>query len=60
MGEDALKYIFWLSMALIVVAYFAGTTSVMKTAGQQLVSIMRSAVGENAQGTAFLSYPSGA
>lgn len=48
--EDAIKYIFWLSLFLIAVAYYVGTTSVVGTAGQQLGNIILDATGRISTG----------
>lgn len=55
-GERALYYIFILSLVLIVVAYYAGSTSVLQTLGQQFGSLINISTGRNSQGQ-FASYP---
>lgn len=54
--EQSLKYIFWLSLILIAVAYYVGTTSVLGTLGQNLGSLMLTATGRTSSGT-FAAYP---
>lgn len=58
MGEidKALQYIFILSLILVVVAYYAGTTKVLSTIGQQLGSIILVSTGRDASGK-FAGYP---
>jgi len=56
--DSALKYIFWLSLILIAVAYYVGTTNVIKQSGQSLGSLILVSTGRNSQGQ-FANYPSG-
>lgn len=56
--DSALRYIFYLSLFLIAVAYYVGTTGVLKQAGQSLGSLILASTGRNAQGQ-FANYPSG-
>ena len=58
MGEldKALRYIFILSLILVVVAYYAGSTKVLGALGQQLGSIILVSTGRNTQGN-FAGYP---
>jgi hypothetical protein len=56
MLEQALKYIFWLSLVLIIVAYYAGSVNVLNAAGQQLGNTILFSTGRNAQGQ-FAAYP---
>lgn len=56
--DSALRYIFWLSLFLIAVAYYIGTTGIMKQAGQSLGSLILVSTGRNAQGQ-FAAYPTG-
>ena len=56
--DSALKYIFWLSLLLIAVAYYVGTTNLIKQSGQSLGSLILVSTGRNAQGQ-FANYPSG-
>ena len=58
MASDALRYIFWLSLILIVVAYYAGSVKVLNQVGQSVGSLILTSTGRNAQGQ-FASYPSG-
>lgn len=58
--SDALRYIFWLSLFLIAVAYYVGTTSVAQTAGQQLGNLILDATGRIDSGAnrgEFAAYP---
>jgi hypothetical protein len=57
--EDAIKYIFWLSLFLIAVAYYTGTTKVGTTLGQQLGDLIMTAQGRNTSTGQFAAYPSG-
>lgn len=56
--DSALKYIFWLSLFLIAVAYYIGTTNVVKQAGQSLGNLILVSTGRNSAGQ-FANYPSG-
>jgi len=56
--DTAIRYIFVLSLILIVVAYFAGTQKVLTTLGSTTNSLIQTATGRNSQGD-FASYPSG-
>lgn len=58
MATDALRYIFWLSLILIAVAYYAGSVKVLNSIGQNVGSLILTSTGRNAQGQ-FASYPSG-
>lgn len=54
--DKALNYIFILSLVLIAVAYYAGTTNVLNSIGSNLGSIILKSTGRNAQGN-FANYP---
>lgn len=54
--DKALFYIFVLSMILVVVAYYAGSTSVLQQLGQSLSSIILTATGRDSNGK-FAAYP---
>lgn len=56
--DKAIRYIFVISVILILVAYFAGTQNVLSTFGTQLVAIMNTATGRTSSGQ-FASYPTG-
>lgn len=55
--SQTIQYLFIIALVLIVVAYFAGSTQVLSTGFAGASGLFRSAVGENAQGTGFLPYP---
>jgi hypothetical protein len=54
--DRALTYIFWLSLFLIAVAYWVGTTNVINTTGQNLGSLILTSTGRNSKGQ-FANYP---
>ena len=54
--DKALHYIFILSLVLIAVAYYAGSTKVLSTIGSTLGSLILTSTGRNAQGN-FANYP---
>jgi len=54
--DDALKYIFWLSLVLIVVAYYAGSVQVLNAAGKQLGQTILYSTGRDSSGK-FAAYP---
>ena len=58
MANDALRYIFWLSLLLIAVAYYAGTVKVFNAIGANVGGLILKSTGRNDQGQ-FASYPSG-
>ena len=58
MAEDAIRYIFILSVILILVAYYLGTTNVLNSFGTQLGNIINISTGRTTSG-AFAAYPSG-
>ena len=58
--SDALRYIFWLSLFLIAVAYYVGTTSVAQVAGQQVGALILDSTGRISSGPnagQFANYP---
>ncbi len=61
MGEldKALNYIFWLSMVLVIVAYYAGSTRVLDSIGKQVGSLILISTGRDSSG-AFAGYPQNA
>lgn len=62
MNDDintAIRYIFVISIILVMVAYFAGTKNVIGTLGSTANTLILSSTGRNSQGN-FASYPSGA
>jgi len=54
--DKALTYIFWLSLFLIAVAYYAGTTKILNAAGSNVGSLILTSTGRNAAGQ-FANYP---
>lgn len=54
--DKALFYIFVLSMILVAVAYYAGTTSVLKQIGTSVGSLIMTATGRTSSGQ-FANYP---
>ena len=54
--DKALTYIFWLSLVLIAVAYYAGSTKVLSTIGQQVGSLILVSTGRKSNGE-FANYP---
>lgn len=56
--DTAIRYIFVLSLILIIVAYFAGTQKVLSTLGSTTNSLIQTATGRNSSGD-FAAYPSG-
>ena len=57
--SDALKYLFWLAVLLIVVAYFAGASTLGQTIINGLNQLGLTFTGRNAQGQ-FAAYPGNA
>ena len=55
-GERALYYIFILSLVLIAVAYYAGTSNVLQTLGTQFGNLLNISTGRTTQGQ-FAGYP---
>lgn len=59
MNDDfmvAIRYIFVISLILVIVAYFAGSTQVLSTLGSTTNTLIQTATGRNSQGQ-FASYP---
>lgn len=59
MVEDTIRYIFILSLVLILVAYWAGTQRVASTFGQQIGNIIDISTGRNPSTGQFAAYPTG-
>ena len=57
--DKALNYIFWLSLVLIAVAYYAGSVKVLNSIGANVGSLMLTATGRDANGN-FAAYPQNA
>jgi hypothetical protein len=57
--DVAIRYIFVLSLILILVAYWAGSTQVLSQLGKTGVSILNTATGRTSGGT-FAAYPDNA
>ena len=57
--DKALTYIFWLSMVLVLVAYYAGSVNLFNAIGQNVGSLILTSTGRTSQGT-FAAYPAGA
>jgi len=58
MASDALRYIFWLSLILVVVAYYAGSVKVLNSIGANVGGLILKSTGRNDQGQ-FAAYPTG-
>lgn len=54
--DKALFYIFVLSMILVAVAYYAGSTAVLKQIGASVSTLILTATGRTSSGQ-FASYP---
>ncbi len=48
--DKAVTYIFWLSLFLIAVAYYAGTTKVLDSVGTNVGSIILKSTGRDSSG----------
>ena len=59
MISDTIRYIFILSLILVLVAYWAGTQKVPATFGQQIGNIIDISTGRNPSTGQFASYPTG-
>lgn len=59
MLDDTIRYIFIISVILVLVAYYVGTTQVASTFGQQISNIIDVTTGRNPSTGQFASYPSG-
>ena len=57
--DKALTYIFWLSLILVAVAYYAGTTRVLDSLGKNVGSLILVSTGRDANGQ-FAGYPQNA
>ena len=57
--DKTLNYIFILSLVLIAVAYYAGSTKVLGTIGQQVGNLILVSTGRTSDGK-FADYPKGA
>lgn len=56
--DSAIRYIFVLSLVLIIVAYYAGSQKVLTTLGTTTTGLLNTATGRDSSG-AFAKYPSG-
>jgi hypothetical protein len=56
----AIRYIFIISVILVLVAYYAGTVKVGTAFGQQLTNLVNVSTGRNPQTGNFAAYPAGA
>lgn len=54
--DSAIRYIFVISLVLIIVAYWLGSQKVLTTLGTTTGSLINTATGRNAQGQ-FAAYP---
>ena len=54
--DSAIRYIFVISLVLIIVAYWAGSQKVLTTLGTTTTSLLNTATGRNSSGQ-FASYP---
>lgn len=59
MISDTIRYIFILSLVLVLVAYWAGTQKVAQAFGQQIGNIIDISTGRNPSTGQFAAYPSG-
>jgi hypothetical protein len=57
-ANRTIRYLFVLAFVLIIVAYFAGSTALLKTGGQEAVAIGNTYTGRTQAGT-FAAYPTG-
>lgn len=57
--DSAIRYIFVISLILVIVAYYVGSQNVLSTLGATTGSLLNTATGRNSQGQ-FAAYPSGA
>jgi hypothetical protein len=56
--DRAMFYIFVLSLILVSVAYYVGSTSVLNSLGTNIGSLILTSTGRNSSGT-FSAYPAG-
>lgn len=54
--DSAIRYIFVISLVLVIVAYWAGSQKVLTTLGSTTTNLLNTATGRDAQGK-FASYP---
>lgn len=54
--DSAIRYIFVLSLILIIVAYYVGSQNVLSTLGTATTGLLYTATGRTSQGT-FTPYP---
>lgn len=59
MISDTIRYVFILSLILILVAYWAGTQKVAETFGQQVGNLIDISTGRVPSTGQFAAYPSG-
>lgn len=57
--DKAMKYIFILSLILVAVAYYAGSTRVLDSLGKNVGSLILTSTGRDSSG-AFAAYPQNA
>lgn len=57
--SDDVKYLFWISLLLVVLAYWAGALKLIPALGTQLVNVIFASSGRNLQGQ-FAPYPGNA
>jgi hypothetical protein len=57
--DKALTYIFWLSMALVLIAYYAGSVNLLNAIGANVGGLILTSTGRTNTGT-FAAYPTGA
>jgi hypothetical protein len=57
--DKAMTYIFWLSLILVVVAYYAGSVKVLNSLGTQVGSLIMTSTGRDSSGK-FAAYPQNA
>ena len=57
--DKALTYIFWLSLILIAVAYYAGSTRVLDSIGKNVGNLILTSTGRDSSGK-FAAYPGNA
>lgn len=54
--EKTIQYLFILALVLILVAYYVGSTGLLKTSGTVGVNLLNASTGRTQQGT-FANYP---
>ena len=60
MGQQALRYFFLISILLVAVAYFVGSSTIIAAGAHALQTISYAATGRTSDGRAFAGYPGGA